>query len=115
MRHRYFSKFIILLSILIAMALLASNEARAQASPPFGTWGSTAGPATFFVSPQNCFFESRLYNFRILGTCSWNPSSNGGILTIFNVYQTNAPFYYNVVYVNATTISIEGEIFERQY
>jgi hypothetical protein len=109
------SKLITLLSILITIASFVSSEARAQASPPFGTWGSTAGPATFFVSPQNCFFESRLYNFRILGTCSWNPSSNGGILTIFNVYQNNAPFYYNVVYVNATTISIEGEIFERQY
>src|ERR1700730_17328459 len=102
MRHRYFSKLIILVSILIAMASFARSEAQAQASPPFGTWGSTAGPATLYVSPQVCYFESRVRNYRIQGACSWNPSSNG------------APIYENIVYINATTISVYGEIFRRQ-
>ena len=114
MRHRYFSKLIILVSILIAMASFARSEAQAQASPPFGTWGSTAGPTTLYVSPQVCYFESRVRNYRIQGACSWNPSSNGGILTIYNASQNGAPIYENIVYINATTISVYGEIFRRQ-
>jgi hypothetical protein len=115
MRRWFFSELAIQLAIITAASVFASGDALAQAGPPFGTWGSTAGPATLYVSPQICYFESRVRNYRIQGTCSWNPSYNGGILTIYNASQSNAPIYENIVYVDDTTISVWGEIFRRQY
>jgi hypothetical protein len=115
MRHLNISILIILQSIFVAIVLFASSEARAQASPPFGTWATPDGDTTFYVSPQVCYFESRSRGFRIQGTCSWTSSSKGGILTIYNAFQNGAAFPEPVVYVNATTITVYGDIFTRQY
>ncbi|MGA3305329.1 MAG: hypothetical protein ABSC26_04895, partial [Stellaceae bacterium] len=103
------------LAIVVAMIPFASGDALAQASAPFGIWNSTAGPNTLYVTQQLCYFESRNPGkyYRIQGKCSWNPSSDGGILTIYNEAQRGAPIYENIVYVNGTTISIWGEIFRR--
>ena len=115
MHDRFLSKLVILLAIVVAMIPFASGDARAQASAPFGIWNSTAGPNTLYVTQQLCYFESRNPGkyYRIQGKCSWNPSSDGGILTIYNDAQRGAPIYENIVYVNGTTISIWGEIFRR--
>jgi len=115
MHTRRFAKLAFLLSAFAAVTLLAGGDARAQAAVPFGIWNSTAGPNTLYVTQQLCYFESRNPGkyYRIQGKCSWNPSSDGGILTIYNDAQRGAPIYENIVYVNGSTISIWGEIFRR--
>jgi hypothetical protein len=49
------------------------------------------------------------------GPGKWNPSSRGGILTIMSsqTYRP-APVYFNVVWVNQSTITVEGDVFYRQ-
>ncbi len=95
--------------------LIQSTAVLAQAPPPWGTWKSTAGEAYLIVTPPNtCALISVPRNYQIRGSCDWNASYGGGILTIYNVYQQNAPFPQNIVYVGNGRISIFGEIFFRQ-
>lgn len=107
------------ISLSFAVVLLLASGARGQggAPPPFGTWATKPASETLYVSASWCRFTGT--NGRtstvIEGQCSWNPSSAGGILTIMNVhFYKPAPVYYNVVWVNSTTIKVFGDTFYKQ-
>ena len=92
---------------------LPASAALAQPAPaPVGVWDSDSGE--HLVIGQTCGIEANGVTGAV-GACSWNPSSEGGILTIINVnaYQP-APVYFNIVWIDASTISVEGDTFHRQ-
>lgn len=105
-------------SLLAAMALALlgeSTQVQAQgAAAPTGTWQSTASPTRFVITPQGCtmYFQGRV---RVAGTCSWNASSRGGILTItYPMPLEPGHVRYSVVWVDTNNITIFGEPFRRQ-
>ena len=92
---------------------LSASAARAQSAPaPVGVWDSDSGE--HLVIGQTCGIAANGVTGAV-GSCSWNPTGQGGILTIINVnaYQP-APVYFNVVWINASTISVSGDTFHRQ-
>ena len=95
-------------------ALLAGiAPASAQAPAPLGHWRSGTSTAQLYVYPNgNCAF---LGTRPVQGTCSWNPTSRGGILTLmYPMPLEPGKIYFNVVWVNQATISVFGELFYRQ-
>jgi len=99
---------------LFLLTLLAS----AQGAPaPIGNWATKPASETLFVSAGGCRFTGTNGTTTIVieGRCSWDPSSNGGILTIMNIhFYQPAPVYYNIVWVNAKQIKVEGDLFYKQ-
>jgi hypothetical protein len=102
----------ILASLLLA---LAPGAASAQAAPPIGYWTTKGdGERLLIEANTSCSFVA-VGGTQVAGNCVWNSSSNGGILTLY--YQTVrglAPIYWSVVYVNATTITVDGDVFYRR-
>jgi hypothetical protein len=96
------------------LPLLAS----AQNSPaPIGYWATKPPSEQLFVSASGCKFSATNGTTSIVqeGRCSWNPSSAGGILTIINIhFYKPAPVYFNIVWVNAKQIKVEGDLFYKQ-
>jgi len=96
-------------------AATAASAALAQSSPkPVGFWSTGSGNETLYVGGDGmCKFQAQ--GTLIVGKCSWNASSAGGILTIMNTNQFKpAPIYENIVWVNATTIKVWGDVFFRR-
>jgi len=90
----------------------AASPAFAQAAPPVGVWQTADRSEMLVVSNGTCRFTAGRQ--LIIGRCGWQASSRGGILTIMN--QTNyrpAPIRYSVVWINATTISVFGDVFHK--
>ena len=91
----------------------AASPALAQASPPVGVWQTpNHGEMLVVMSNGTCRFTAGRQ--LIIGRCGWQASSRGGILTIMN--QTNykpAPIRYSVVWINATTITVFGDVFHK--
>jgi hypothetical protein len=103
-------------SLASALSVLAfAQAADAQSAVPIGIWTTVDGSEMLVIERSaTCRFSAR-GGFTVLGRCSWNPSSRGGILTILNQYNYKpAPIYYNVVWVNASTISVFGDIFHKR-
>ncbi|WP_202326543.1 hypothetical protein [Mesorhizobium sp. 113-3-9] len=100
---------------LAGMAAIAMSVpcALAQSAPaPVGIWDSDAGET--MVVGQTCKIEANGM-VGAIGSCSWNPSSDGGILTIMNVnaYQP-APVYFSIVWIDESAFSISGDVFHRR-
>ncbi|WP_137935085.1 hypothetical protein [Mesorhizobium comanense] len=92
---------------------MSNTGALAQSAPaPTGVWDSDAGET--MVIGQTCKIEANGMDGAV-GECSWDPSSNGGILTIMNVnaYQP-APVYFNIVWIDEASFSISGDVFHRR-
>ena len=92
---------------------MSALSALAQSAPaPVGVWYSDAGET--MVIGQTCQIEAN-GTVGAIGSCSWDPSSNGGILTIMNVnaYQP-APVYFNIVWIDDSSFSISGDVFHRR-
>ncbi len=91
-----------------------ASPALAQgAAAPVGVW-QTANKSEMLVvmTTGTCRFTAGRQ--LIIGRCGWQASSRGGILTIMN--QTNykpAPIRYSVVWINATTITVFGDVFHK--
>jgi hypothetical protein len=101
--------------ILRAVVAIATSipSAFAQSAPaPIGVWDSDAGET--MIVGQTCQIEAN-GTIGAVGECSWDPSSNGGILTIMNVnaYQP-APVYFNIVWIDEASFSISGDVFHRR-
>ncbi|WP_152536115.1 hypothetical protein [Mesorhizobium loti] len=97
----------------MAASGLFVTSALAQSAPaPVGVWYSDAGET--MVIGQTCQIEAN-GTVGAIGQCSWEPSSNGGILTIMNVnaYQP-APVYFNIVWIDDSSFSISGDVFHRR-
>ena len=97
-----------------ALLAAAASPALAQGAPaPVGVW-QTADHSEMLVVMSNATCRFTAGRQLIIGRCSWQPSSRGGILTILN--QTNykpAPIRYSVVWINATTITVFGDVFHK--
>ena len=86
------------------------------AALPVGFWVTKPPSEQFLIAAGACRFTA--YNASgvmvqvIEGTCSWQASSAGGILTINNVHSyKSAPIRYSVALVNSTTITVFGDVF----
>ncbi|MDE2016494.1 MAG: hypothetical protein KGI57_02180 [Hyphomicrobiales bacterium] len=107
-------------SALAAVALTGgAGVAFAQSAPaPVGYWTTADGSETLFVDAGGtCKFEAWVGGAHslIVGSCSWNPTSTGGVLTIMNVNQYKpAPIYESVVWVDRDTITVWGDVFKRR-
>ena len=82
------------------------HPALAQAPAPFGFWMTQSGE-TLLITQQGECSQGLNGSITVAGRCTWNSSSRGGILTIYG----NGPVYYNVVWVNQTTITVWGDVF----
>jgi hypothetical protein len=102
-----------------AILLCCGLPLRAQggAPPPLGYWVTQGGAETLLVDASgNCKFAgvNGANSLVILGACSWNPTSRGGILTIMNVYNYKpAPIRYSVVWIDQQTITVDGDVFHK--
>lgn len=98
----------------LAAALLGSvTPAAAQAPPPIGTWRSHTSTAQLLVYQNGaCAF----YGYQpVQGRCTWNPSSRGGILTLYYpMPREPGKIYFSIVWVNQAIITVAGEYFYRQ-
>lgn len=96
---------------------MSNRTARAQAAPPpIGNWVNQ-GKTNGLVVEQNgtCGF---LVNGKAKwsGTCRWEtPSAKGGILDLqYPMPLAPGHIRWSVIYVNRTTITVDGETFYKQ-
>ena len=106
-----------LTTVLLAITLAALPAAAfAQAAPvPLGYWTTAdnseqlliqAGPFCSFVATAGT---------NVGGSCGWNPSARGGILSIwYSTIGGPAQVQFNIVWINQTTISVWGDVFYRR-
>ena len=93
----------------VLLGAAIGHPAFAQSAAPFGFWTTASGETLLVAQSGEC---SQGLNGRITvaGRCTWESSYGGGILTIYG----NWPVYYNVVWVNQSTIRVWGDLFIRQ-
>jgi hypothetical protein len=99
-----------------AFALLFGETAGAQEAPaPVGYWLTQPPSESLLVDASGLCKFAAVNSLPVQGSCSWKPSSRGGILTIIghNTYLP-APVYFNVVWVNARTIRVWGDVFYKK-
>jgi hypothetical protein len=102
----------------LAGAMLAASTGLAHASgsaAPVGFWSTGNGAEQLLISQSGCSLANGAGVPTTSGPCSWNASSRGGILTIMSSQTRRpAPVYFNVVWVNQSTITVEGDVFYRR-
>lgn len=94
----------------------AAGAAHAQAAPPFGFWATADGSEQLMVTQSGmCSLADRNGRPTTSGSCSWNATYAGGILTIMSsqLYRP-APIYFSVIWVNQNTIKVQGDVFYRR-
>jgi len=101
---------------LLACAVgLWTGQAIAQAPAPIGYWtAADNGERLLIDQDTSCSFVA-VGGTQVAGNCVWNSTSRGGVLTLY--YQTVmglAPIYWNVLWVNTTTITVNGDTFFRR-
>jgi hypothetical protein len=97
-----------------AMFGLPTGPAHAQAPPPIGTWANQTGEVLVVLASGQCQLGVN-GTVTTSGACSWNPSYAGGILTVISQeLRTPAPVYFNVVWVNQTTITVNGDVLTKR-
>jgi hypothetical protein len=98
------------------LGVMSNQAAGAQgAAPPIGSWVNQ-GKTNGLVVEQNgtCGF---LVNGKAKwsGTCRWTASARGGILDLqYPMPLQPGHIRWSVVYINQTTISVDGETFYKQ-
>jgi hypothetical protein len=97
------------------------SPARAQAAPPIGHWATIPPTEELYVTANGlCAFYARSApraprRLTVQGSCYWQPSSRGGILTItYPMPLEPGKVRYNIVWINSQTISVWGDIFHLQ-
>lgn len=111
----YAGKFAAVVGLGAGLMAVSTGIAHAEAPPPVGFWANSTGSEQLLVSQSGCSLANAAGVPTTSGPCSWNASSRGGILTIVSS-QTHrpAPVYFNVVWVNQSTITVEGDVFYRR-
>ena len=114
---RSFSLSALCLAFACMLGVMSNQTARAQvAAPPIGYWNNQ-GKTNSLVVEQNgtCGF---LVNGKAKwsGACRWEtPSARGGILDLqYPMPLAPGHIRWSVVYINQTTISVDGETFYKQ-
>jgi hypothetical protein len=101
----------------LAAGFLAASTgiAHAEAAAPVGLWATQDGSEQLLVSQSGCSLANGAGVPTTSGPCTWNPSSRGGILTIMSSQTRKpAPVYFNVVWVNQSAITVQGDVFYRR-
>jgi hypothetical protein len=90
-------------------------SAQGAAPMPYGHWATSPPSEELYVNPNgSCAFLFQ-GEVRFQGTCTWNPSSRGGILTLsYPMPLEPGKIYYNVIWVNSRTITVFGDVFHLQ-
>ncbi|RUP06959.1 MAG: hypothetical protein EKK34_02510 [Mycobacterium sp.] len=118
MSHRRYvpaTKIAATAGVVAAMFAASSGVAHAAAAAPLGFWTTGTGSEQLLVSQSGCSLANAAGVPTTSGPCAWNPSSRGGILTIMSSQTRRpAPVYFNVVWVNQSTITVEGDVFYRR-
>lgn len=97
-----------------ALLAAANGVAHAEAAAPVGFWTTGTGSEQLLVSQSGCSLANAAGVPTTSGPCSWNPTSRGGILTIMSSQTRRpAPVYFNVIWLNQSTITVEGDVFYR--
>jgi len=110
-------RFIICFAAGFLFALIPSIAIAQEAPVPSGSWATNPPSEKLLVTASGCRFSGNngVSSVLIEGDCSWKPSSAGGILTIINVHAYKpAPVYFNVIWVDAKHIKVEGDLFSKQ-
>jgi hypothetical protein len=104
--------------LILALALALAGQASSalgQSAVPIGYWTTADNSERLLIEVStNCSFFA-VGGTQVAGNCVWQSTSRGGILTLY--YQTVmglAPIYWSVVWVNDTTITVEGDVFYRR-
>jgi hypothetical protein len=91
----------------VAAALCVSPLAHAQSPAPIGVWqGLNSGDYLVIQANGSCSARGTV---NVAGTCTWQSSSAGGILTMTYPW-TIAPghIYWNIIWVNKTTLMVNS-------
>ena len=114
-RRSFYLNALCLAFACMLLGVMSNQTARAQASPaPIGTW---ANKTEGLVVQQSgtCGF---LVNGKVAysGTCKWEtPSAKGGILDlVYPMPLAPGHIRWSVIYVNKTTITLDGDVFYKQ-
>ncbi|HEY3800773.1 MAG TPA: hypothetical protein VGL58_20660 [Caulobacteraceae bacterium] len=102
-------------AVVAAVGLASAGPALAQSSPPFGYWSTADGGERLLIQANaTCSLADQYGRPTTSGSCSWNASYAGGILTIMSsqLYKP-APVYFNVIWVNQNCITVDGDVFYR--
>ena len=103
----------ILLTVLLANML--SEPAQAQAAVPVGFWVTADGGERLLVqSNAQCSFAAT-GAAAWGGSCTWDSTSRGGILSVwYGTIAGPAAVRWSVVWVDQSTITVNGDVFHRQ-
>ena len=96
------------------LGVMSNQTARAQASPaPIGTWANKTEGLVVQQSGTCGFLVNGKAKWS--GTCRWTASARGGILDLqYPMPLQPGHIRWSVVYINQTTISVDGETFYKQ-
>jgi hypothetical protein len=101
---------------LVLTGMAGAASAQQPSPPPVGFWATADGSEQLLVTQSGaCSLADRTGRPTTSGSCSWNASYAGGILTVISsqLYQP-APVYFNVIWVNQNTIKVQGDVFYRK-
>jgi hypothetical protein len=105
-----------LTTALLAFLLAAAPDAAfAQAAPPVGFWSTADGGEKLLVqaNAQCSFAATGAATWG--GNCTWQATSRGGILAVwYSTIGGPAAVRWSVVWVNQTTITVDGDVFYRR-
>ena len=103
-------------SLFTAGVMATASPAQAQsAPPPVGVWNSPSTPTSFVINADGSCGYSYQGQVVRTGSCSWNPSSRGGILTLtYAMPLEPGRASWPIQWINQRTITIAGETFRRQ-
>jgi hypothetical protein len=99
---------------LLMTVVLASGAVAQQAAEPTGVWATVGNAETLLVQNGYCKLTGYGGQVGAVGSCTWSPSAQGGILTVISTLTYKpAPVYFNVVWIDQKTINFSGDIFHR--
>ena len=96
-----------LFGLLFAAALLGPQIAQAQSPAPVGLWqGLNSGDYINVQANGSC---SASGSINVAGTCTWQSSAAGGILTMTYPW-TLAPghIYWNIIWIDRNTMMVNS-------
>jgi hypothetical protein len=91
----------------VLAAAFASGALAQSAPPPVGTWqGENTGDILQLLGDGSCSASGMV---NVAGTCSWSPTSTGGILTMtYAGLPQLANLHYNVSWLDENTLLVNS-------
>jgi hypothetical protein len=89
----------------LALTALAGSPAAGQSAPPFGYWvGEASGDGIYLAQDGTCAVSGSI---NMAGTCEWQASSIGGILTMTYPWVI-APghLFWNIRYLSSNQMQV---------